>query len=603
MPTVLQLQSVSKSFGPRRLFDDATVSIAEGQKVGLIGANGTGKTTLLKMILGQESVDGGSIVLYPQTRLGYLEQQETFLTDETVIGYLERVSGKPSWDCAKMAGAFEIKHDRLQMRLLDLSGGYQMRAKLAGVLVQDPNLVLLDEPTNYLDLQTVVLLEEVLSKYRGALLVVSHDREFLKNVCDHTLELSHQTFTLFPGDVEAYFAYKTERLHEARRYNKKIEAQRAHLQTFIDRFRYKASLATQAQSKMKQLERLKTIEIAHALRTVRIDIACPPQKRATALRCQQLDVGYAPDTAIVRGIELELERGAHVVIVGENGQGKSTFLRTLAGELEPLHGAVRWGHRLRIAYYAQHVQRMLPTEGTAGDYLRSVAGAMLPEDLLRMAGNFLFSPDDLDKAIQMLSGGERARLCLAAMCLGRYDVLILDEPTNHLDFDTVEALAEALSEYPGTILFVSHSRTFAAQIATSVLEVKDGAVCRYPYPYDMYVHELKTHEVLSLSAEEPDAIVEGEVPYVRCKTDVYQDMQKEKRLLKRLEEEMMQIEKDKKQLLDGFVADPLTNHADRGKRLKALDARMMEVESEWFVAHDRLEVFEKEMKTAKEENG
>jgi ATP-binding cassette subfamily F protein 3 len=272
MSMVLQLQKIGKSFGPRRLFEEATISITEGQKVGLIGANGAGKTTLFRMILGQESVDEGEVILHPGTRLGYLEQNEVIPPEETVMHYLERVSGKETWECAKMAGAFEIKKERLQMPVQALSGGYQMRVKLAGVLVRDPNLLLLDEPTNYLDLQTILLLEEVLKHYRGALLLISHDREFLKNVCDHTWALEQKKFFLFSGDIEAYFAYKEEKLEEAKRYNKKVQTQQAHLQDFVDRFRYKASKATQAQSKLKQLAKLKTIEIAHRLRTVRIQI-------------------------------------------------------------------------------------------------------------------------------------------------------------------------------------------------------------------------------------------------------------------------------------------------------------------------------------------
>jgi ATP-binding cassette subfamily F protein 3 len=555
------------------------------------------------MILGQESVDEGEVILHPGTRLGYLEQNEVIPPEETVIQYLERISGKETWECAKMVGAFEIKKERLHMPVQSLSGGYQMRVKLAGVLVRDPNLLLLDEPTNYLDLQTILLLEEVLKHYRGALLLISHDREFLKNVCDHTWALEQKKFFLFSGDIEAYFAYKEEKLEEAKRYNKKVQAQQAHLQDFVDRFRYKASKATQAQSKLKQLAKLKTIEIAHRLRTVRIQIPCSPQKKALALECRELSVGYDTAKPILKGINIEIERGDHVAIVGENGQGKSTFLRTLAGELEALSGTIKWGHRLRTAYYAQHVQNMLPREGTAGMYLRALAPDVLEEALLRMAGNFLFSPDDLDKTMQMLSGGERARLCLAGICLGTYDILILDEPTNHLDFDTVEALGEALSEYEGTIFFVSHGRTFASQVATSILEIKDGRARRYPYPYDIYVHELKTHEEIMMAEREKEPIVEGEMPYVRCKTDVYHDIQTEKRTLKRLEQEIVELGQEKKRILEQFATDPLTDQAKRGKRLKEIEVRVVEAEYEWFAAHDTLEAFECELRTAKDEAG
>lgn len=601
MAIVLQLQNVSKSFGPRRLFDGATVSIAEGQKVGFIGANGSGKTTLIRMILGQELVDDGAVVLHPVTRLGYLEQNETFPKGETVSEYLARVSGRESWECAKAAGAFEVKGDKLETPFSSLSGGYQMRVRLAGVLVRDPNLLLLDEPTNYLDLQTILLLENVLRTFRGAVLLISHDREFLKNVCTHTLELEHEKLTLFPGDIEAYFADKEQRLEELRRYNKKVRARREHLQKFVERFRYKASLASQAQSKIKQIEKLQEIEIAHSIRTVRIRLPEPEIKKATALRCQDASVGYAPDSPVLSHVEFEIDRGEHLAVLGENGQGKSTLLKSLAGELPLLAGAVRWGHNMRVAYYAQHVPQMLPQQGTAGDYLTTVSGRALPEDLLRMAGNFLFTKDDLEKPISILSGGERARLCLAGICLGRYDALVLDEPTNHLDFDTVEALGEALSEYPGTIIFVSHSRTFVSQIATNILEIKDGQAKRYPYPYEIYVYELKTHEKL-VPQEAEIAYVEGDVPYVRSKIDIHDDMRKEKQTQKRMDERMESLSKEKDRLLKWFVENAGTVNVEKSKRLKEIDAELMDGEAAWFSAQESLESLGKELQTAKDGN-
>lgn len=596
MAIVLQLQEITKSFGNRRLFDAATVSIAEGQRIGVVGVNGSGKTTLLRMIIGQEPIDTGSAVIFPNVRLGYLEQHETFQENETVLSYIIRVSGRESWECAKMAGAFEIKHEALEKTFLSLSGGYQMRARLSAILVRDPDLLLLDEPTNYLDLQTVLLLEEVLKRFRGALLLVSHDREFLKNVCTHTLEIEHQKLTLYPGDIEAYFAIKEERLKETLRFNKKIQNQQKHLKSFIDRFR--ASKAVQAQSKLKQLEKLKTIEIAHSLRTVRITIPAPPQKKAFALECKDLSVGYAEGRPVLSGVDFEINRGEHLAVVGENGMGKSTFLRTIAGDLAPLSGTFRWGHNLRVAFYAQHVPQMLPKHGTAGTYLSAAAGAaILPEDLLRMAGNFLFTKDDLDKPISILSGGERARLCLAAICLGRYDVLVLDEPTNHLDFDTVEALAEALEEFPGTVIFVSHSRTFVSQIATSILEIKDGRAIRYPYPYEIYVYELKTHETFALPTESSASTFEGSLPYMRRRSDIHHDVQKEKRAMKRLEIEMADLTEEKQKIHQHFLGH---SGADivRTKRLQEIDEELIQQEAEWFATQEREENFEKELNTA-----
>jgi len=600
MSIVLQLHEISKSFGPRQLFDAATVSVDEGQKIGLIGANGTGKTTLLKMILGKEPLDRGTIAIHPNTRLGYLEQQEVIPPEETVLAYLTRVSKREPWECARAAGAFDLKNERLEAPFGSLSGGYQMRVRLAGVFVREPNLLLLDEPTNYLDLQTVLLLEEVLRAYRGAVLLVSHDREFLKNVCTHTLELEHQKLTLYPGDIEAYFAFKEERMAEMVRYNKKIQNQQKHLQSFVDRFRFKASLASQAQSKLKQIARLKSIEILHSTRTVRMHIPVAPQKKALAFECKNLAVGYEKEKPILDEITFEIMRGEHLAVVGENGQGKSTLLKTLANELPALTGNIKWGHNLSVAYYAQHVPEMLPMNGTANAYLTSLAKNALPEDIWRMGGNFLFSKDDLEKPISILSGGERARLCLAGICLGKYDILLLDEPTNHLDFDTVEALGEALEEYEGTIIFVSHGRTFVSQVATAILEIKDGHAKRYPYPYEIYVYELKSHETFVPPSEEIPAS-EGEVPFVRVKSEIWQDIQKEKRALKRLEETMQELTREKSRLFIYFTNHPTDLDPAKPKRLKEIDAELLTQESTWFAAQDRIETLEKELRTAKEE--
>jgi ATP-binding cassette subfamily F protein 3 len=595
MAIVLQLQGVSKSFGLRLLFDDVTLSIAEGQKIGFVGANGSGKTTLLKFITGDDVPETGEVVKHPNLRLGYLEQNEQFPAGETSLAYLERISGRESWECAKMAGAFDIKHELLEKPFLTLSGGYQMRVRLAGILVRDPNLLVLDEPTNYLDLQTVLLLEEVLRKFRGALLLVSHDREFLKNVCTHTLELEHKKLTLFFGNIEAYLAEKEEKLKEALRYNKKVESKRAHLQAFVDRFRYKASLAAQAQNKIKQIERLETIEIAHSIRTVRITIPCPPQKKAIALTCKELSVGYVEGKPILNDVNLEIMCGEHVAVLGENGQGKSTFLKTIVGELSALSGTHRWGHNLRVAYYAQHVPLMLPKYGTVGTVLASAGGAALPEDLLRMAGNFLFSQDDLDKPVSILSGGEKARLCLASICLGRFDILVLDEPTNHLDFDTVEALGEALQEYGGTIFFVSHDRTFVSEIATAILDVENGKIRRYAYPYDIYVYEKKTHQTFAAPEEVAVPGMDGSVPYIRSRSDIHHDIQKEKRAMKRLEVEMDELTQEKQKLYNAFLSNPTKPDVERSKRLKQIDEELIQLESDWFSAQERADSAQKEL--------
>lgn len=599
MSTVLQISKLSKSFGTRRLFSDASVTICKGQRVGLIGVNGSGKTTLIKMILGEEMVDDGEIRIYPEMKLGYLEQNEKFTKGETVSDYLVRVSGREAWECAKTAAKFDVKKEKLETEFLSLSGGYQMRVRMAGILAREPDLLLLDEPTNYLDLQTLLLLEEVLRQYRGAVLVVSHDREFLKNVCNYTLELEHQKFTLFHGNIEAYFEEKETRLLMERRYNKKIRAKQRHLQDFIDRFRAKASKATQAQSKMKQLEKLQTIDIEHSTRTARIRLPNVPQKNSWALECKDLSVGYDREKPVLRDIGLYINRRDHIAVVGENGQGKSTLLKTLAGELLPVHGAFKWAHNLKIAYYAQHVPEMLPDAGTAEDYLMGQAGDILPEELYKMAGNFLFGKDDLNKPINVLSGGEKARLCLAGICLGKFDVLILDEPTNHLDFDTVEALGEALAEYEGTVFFVSHSRTFVSQIADKILEIDQGQAKYYPYTYEIYIYEISNNDISILqntATQEPL----GVVPFFREKSEIYAELQKEKREIQKLEKTARKLNEEKEKLLKWFADNTDKVDLEKIKRLKEVEEEILANENEWFLVQERQEMLEKELILAKQ---
>ncbi len=261
MSVLLQLDHLSKAHGPHVLFDDISLTISEDQKIGFIGRNGAGKSSLLRVITKHEAADRGGIIEHPGLRLGYLEQQEKYSPEETVLEYLERKSQAPSWTCAKMGSEFELTKAYLNMPMVALSGGYQMRAKLAALFLREPNLVLLDEPTNYLDLQTQLLLEEVLRNFRGSCLIVSHDREFLKNTCTHTLEIERGRVTFFPRDIEEYLAYKEDVERSQVKQNESVEMQKKHLETFISRFRAKASKATQAQSKMKMLERLQTIEI------------------------------------------------------------------------------------------------------------------------------------------------------------------------------------------------------------------------------------------------------------------------------------------------------------------------------------------------------
>src|SRR5208283_2587138 len=341
----------------------------EDVKVGFIGRNGAGKSTLLRILRGEEELDSGEIIRHPSLRLGYLRQHDPFLPQETTLGFLMRDSGQPDWKCGEVAGQFELKGAYLEGPLAKLSGGWQTRVKLAALLLHEPNLLLLDEPTNFLDLRTQILLEHFLQSHRSACLIVSHDRAFLGATCDHTLDLSRGKLTSFPGKVDAYLEYQREqRMHEERS-NVSILAKRRHLEEFIAKNKARAATATLAKSKSKQLERLELNQIARDEPTARIRAPRVEPRKGPALRCRDLAIGY-PQRQIAANVDLEIDHGSRAAVVGDNGQGKTTFLRTVVDSLKPLAGEVRWGFGCQIGVYAQHVYTSLPESQTVLNYLQ-----------------------------------------------------------------------------------------------------------------------------------------------------------------------------------------------------------------------------------------
>ncbi len=489
MSVLLQLTDAVKSYGDQMLLDNASVALYENTKVGFVGRNGAGKSTLLKVLLGDEELDSGSVSRSPSLRVGYLRQHDPFQPGESAMDFLMRDSGQADWKCGEIAARFELKGKYLNGPVRDLSGGWQTRVKLAALLLHDPNLLMLDEPTNFLDLRTQILLEHFLRDFPAACLVVSHDREFLTSTCSHTLELNRGTLTMFPGRIESYLEHLEAEQLRAERTNAAVVAKQKQLQRFIDRNRAKPTGASQARSKQKQLDRLSLEEIEADLPTahIRAPLISEP-RQGPCVRCEKLAIGY-DGHAVVEGIELEIEHQQRAAIVGDNGQGKTTLLRTLVDSLKPVAGSLRWGYGCEIGVYAQHVYSTLPEEKTVLEYLeyQSRPGTTTQE-CLAVAGSLLFRDGHTKKKIGVLSGGERARLCMAGLMLGTYNILVLDEPGNHLDVETVETLAEALLRYKGTVLFTSHDRHFVRRIATSVIEVRDGRVRNYSGSYDDYLY-------------------------------------------------------------------------------------------------------------------
>ncbi len=597
MSTLLQVNDVTKRYGPHVVLDHARISFADGQKVGVIGRNGAGKSTLVRIIVGDDEADEGGVTRHSSLRLGYLEQHAPYREEETAMAFLTRYAAVETWRAAKAASRFEMKGEMLERRISELSEGYRMRVRLTGMLLREPNFLVLDEPTNYLDLRTQMLLEEFLRTFRGGFLVVSHDREFLKNTCLETLEVDRGRLFLYPQGIEAYLAYKEQRAGEIERENKKIDARRRHLQEFVDRFRYKAKKASQAQSKLKQIARLRNIEIEHPMATARIVIPAPKIKKGIAVHCENLAIGY-PGKTVADGISIDLERTRHIAVLGDNGQGKTTFLRTLAGLLEPQGGSYRWGADLQVAYYGESVFRSMEQHDKVGPYLmRKAASGVTTEEVHQMAGNFLFSDDDMEKTVATLSGGERSRLCLAGLLLTGSTVFLLDEPTNHLDFETVEALGMALADYPGTIVFVSHNRTFVNLIATAIIEVQDGRVRAFSGTYEEYVYMIEEHIHETQPAAAPKAVaaatkpVEPEKPTAR---EIHEEIKEQKKKMRKIEERVAGHESERETILAKMAMNPTVFSPSLNQRLHEIGQLIARDEEEWFNARQAIEWLEKE---------
>lgn len=593
MASLIQIRDAHKSYGSQVLLDGAEATLVEDVKVGFVGRNGAGKSTLLRVILGEEHLDRGEIICHPKLQLGYLRQHDPFQPGESALEFLMRDSGQPDWKCGEVAGQFELKGAYLEGPVSKLSGGWQTRVKLAALLLHEPNLLLLDEPTNFLDLRTQILLEHFLRNYREACLIVSHDRAFLAATCTHTLDLSRGKLTMYPGKIDAFLDYQRERREHDERINAATLAKRRHLEEFIAKNKARASTATRAKSKSKQLEKLELIEVAGDEPTARIRAPQVDPRQGPALRCKDLSIGY-PDRTVASGIGLEIDHGSRAAIVGDNGQGKTTFLRTIVDSLQPIQGEIRWGYGCQIGTYAQHVYTSLPERQTVMEYLESVAArGVKTQEILDQAGALLFRGDHIEKKVSVLSGGERARLCLAGLLLGQYNILILDEPGNHLDVETVESLAEALIAYKGTVIFTSHDRHFMSRVATCIIEVRDGRVTNYNGAYDAYLYAVNREidegerELAKGMAKAPPR--SGPAPKAapraarRNEREVRKEISTVEKTIARLDDQKKQLNAQLLNATDAALALKLHNE------LESLAAPLAEAEERWCRLQEELE--------------
>lgn len=506
MANLLQLQSGNKSFGLRSLFVDAQFSVDEEEHIGVIGPNGAGKTTLFRILTGDEALDSGQIICAKSLRMGYLAQHDHWKPNETVEDYLSAGCKTPIWELKALGKDLGLSDEIFAKPILSLSGGYRMRCKLLYLIGCEPNLMLLDEPTNYLDLETTLVLEKFLQGYKGSFLLISHDREFLRRTTDHIIEVEQGEITKYNGNLDDYFEQKELLRTQLAARAQSLKEKRDSVLEFAARFGAKASKAKQAQSRLKSLSKMETIELKPLPVTAMIKIPEPLKTGKIILTLQNTDLGYG-EKVVLKNVDFTLKNGDHLAVVGLNGAGKSTFLKVLANVLSPLNGKLELGYQVSIGYYAQHVAESLNPNLTVIDAMSAKCHPQVTrQDALNMAGSLLFSGDDTHKKISVLSGGEKSRVALGQILLQKAPCLILDEPTNHLDFQTVEALTQALKKYEGTIVVVSHDRSFIRRVGTKILEVNKGRVDLYPGTYDEYVWSLQRGAMSERELESQESV-------------------------------------------------------------------------------------------------
>jgi len=577
MPILLQVSELSKEYSGQKIFSGLSFAVSEKQKIGVIGKNGAGKSTLFRIISGEETADSGEIIVHCDTNIGYLKQNDEWQKGESALNYLQRTSGRPQWRAQQVASKFELDANKLSQEAGSLSGGWRMRLRLTGMLLKEPNLFMLDEPSNYLDLNTLILLENYLRAYRGSFLIISHDREFLKRTCQETIEISKTGCYHYPGNIEAYLAFKEQKLKTLIRANESLERQQEHWQEFINRFRYKASKAKQAQAMVRKISKLeeKRITIEHQAGITRITIPQVARRNNFALKINDLDIGY-DDKTIVSHIDFDCRSGEKLAILGLNGQGKTTLIKTLAGRIPPLRVAFRFSASSRLAYHGQEEMDKMNKKEQAGEFLRRVAASELKtEAVLKMAGDFLFKEEELKKPIVVLSGGEQSRLLLAGLLLSKPDILILDEPTCHLDFETTESLASALQKFSGTVFFASHDRTFSSLVATGIVEIKNGEAKRRHEDYGEYVARLEK-ELWKKSGEEVAPVEDKSQDRKK-----YLENKAKQKKIQSLERELERMQAYKEELLTYFLEHYHDYRPEKVQELEEIKRLIADKEEYW----------------------
>jgi ATP-binding cassette subfamily F protein 3 len=538
---MIQLSELTKAFGDRVLFDHVTWQVTDRERVGLCGPNGAGKTTLLKMMAGLDEPDSGAILKPSTLTVGYLPQDglthsgrsvfeeasrafEALLAVKAEMHALEERLGDPSIpeaDHEEMLHRYSDLQDRFRLNdgySIELkaatvlqglgfkpsdferptetfSGGWQMRIALAKLLLNQPNLLLLDEPTNHLDLEARNWLESYLNAYPHAVMLVSHDRFFLDAVVTRIADLTLRTLTDYHTNYSGYLLEHHERIEALRKAKREQDEEVARVKMFIDRFRYQATKASQVQSRIKMLEKVVPIEVPAERKKIHFDFPVCGKSGRTVLELKRARKAYG-ELVVLADLNLHIERGDRIALVGPNGTGKSTLMRMLSGEEAPDSGERTVGHNVVMQYFAQDEATRMDPAPTVYETLASGSPLHMVPAIRQILGGFLFSGDDVYKRVRVLSGGERTRLAVARMLLQPSNTLLLDEPTNHLDLDSKEVLLDALVDYGGTLIFVSHDRYFVERLATKIIEVGNGTATVYPGTYKEFLWHKENPQVV-----------------------------------------------------------------------------------------------------------
>jgi ATP-binding cassette subfamily F protein 3 len=633
---MLTITGLRKAFGARDLFDGADLQVGPRERVALIGPNGSGKTTIFDMIAGDQQPDGGQVKTSNDVIIGYLRQETDEMRGKHVMdevlsareeitsadhkmrlleaeistapederpsllaeyAHLQaRFEGGGGYDlerrAQKILAGLGFQETDLRRKTETFSGGWLMRIALAKLLLAEPDLLLLDEPTNHLDLASVQWLEQFLKSYEGSILFTSHDREFINAFAARVVEIRNRQLLSYKGNFDDFVAQR-EMIEQQTEAAAKNQSKRiAQTQEFIDRFRYKATKARQVQSRIKMLERMEKVEVEKPIRkAMGLSFPKPARSGRVVLELEGVLFGYGEEP-VYTGLDFVIERGHKLALVGPNGAGKTTLLKLAAGALEPQAGSRSEGHNVKVGYFAQHqIEALDPNKTVLKELEESI-----PRDVTiqprKLLGRFLFSGDDVEKRVRVLSGGERTRLAMAKLLVSAYNLLCLDEPTNHLDMQSRDVLEEALVDYEGALLLITHDRHLIRSVADSIVEVVDGRPTLYSGDYDYYIYKKSQSE----EKTRPKAPTEKR-PRATPRRDPQKELDRRQRrlraTLRRVETELSEVTEEidsiSSQLADPDVYSSPSKVADLAHRYEEAKRRSTTLELEWEKAAESLE--------------